>query len=126
MPTAEPSPAPGSRHNWCLAARTLFAEAPREALVALVRGADLVELENGELVIKQGGRVNLDELAARLAAHGTFKVMGRMLVRGRLDAEISPEGPPLELTVFADGRAIVKGTTRADVARSVYARYVGN
>jgi molybdopterin/thiamine biosynthesis adenylyltransferase len=32
---------------------------------------------------------------------------------------------PYELTVFADGRAIIKGTTDAGVARSLYARYVG-
>ena len=32
---------------------------------------------------------------------------------------------PYELTVFADGRAIIKGTTDFGVARSLYARYVG-
>jgi adenylyltransferase/sulfurtransferase len=30
-----------------------------------------------------------------------------------------------ELTVFPDGRAIIRGTTDVGVARSVYARYVG-
>ena len=30
-----------------------------------------------------------------------------------------------ELTVFPDGRAIIKGTTDPGIARSVYARYVG-
>lgn len=33
--------------------------------------------------------------------------------------------PPYEMTVFADGRAIIKGTEDAGVARSLYARYVG-
>ncbi|HYL37255.1 MAG TPA: ThiF family adenylyltransferase [Bryobacteraceae bacterium] len=33
---------------------------------------------------------------------------------------------PYEMTVFPDGRAIVKGTTDPGVARSFYARYVGN
>jgi adenylyltransferase/sulfurtransferase len=33
---------------------------------------------------------------------------------------------PYELTVFPDGRAIVKGTGDEGVARSLYARYVGN
>lgn len=37
-----------------------------------------------------------------------------------------PPNPAHELTVFADGRAIVKGTTRPEVARSLYARYVGS
>lgn len=34
--------------------------------------------------------------------------------------------PPYELTIFADGRAIVKGTSDVALARSLYARYVGN
>jgi len=33
---------------------------------------------------------------------------------------------PYEMTLFPDGRAIVKGTTDAGVARSLYARFVGN
>ena len=33
--------------------------------------------------------------------------------------------PPYEMTVFPDGRAIVKGTADPGVARSLYARYVG-
>jgi molybdopterin-synthase adenylyltransferase len=33
--------------------------------------------------------------------------------------------PPYEMTVFADGRAIIKGTRDASVARSLYARYIG-
>jgi molybdopterin/thiamine biosynthesis adenylyltransferase len=33
--------------------------------------------------------------------------------------------PPYEMTIFADGRAIVKGTRDPAVARSLYARYVG-
>jgi molybdopterin/thiamine biosynthesis adenylyltransferase len=32
---------------------------------------------------------------------------------------------PYELTVFPDGRAIIKGTTDIGIARSLYARYVG-
>jgi adenylyltransferase/sulfurtransferase len=33
---------------------------------------------------------------------------------------------PYEMTVFADGRAILKGTTDPAVARSLYARYLGS
>jgi adenylyltransferase/sulfurtransferase len=32
---------------------------------------------------------------------------------------------PYEMTVFPDGRAIIKGTTDVGVARSLYARYIG-
>ncbi|MDP9337386.1 MAG: ThiF family adenylyltransferase [Acidobacteriota bacterium] len=34
--------------------------------------------------------------------------------------------PPYEMTVFADGRAILKGTIDPAVARSLYARYIGS
>jgi molybdopterin/thiamine biosynthesis adenylyltransferase len=33
---------------------------------------------------------------------------------------------PYEMTLFPDGRAIIKGTTDTAIARSLYARYVGN
>jgi adenylyltransferase/sulfurtransferase len=33
--------------------------------------------------------------------------------------------PPYEMTVFADGRAILKGTRDPAVARTIYARYIG-
>jgi adenylyltransferase/sulfurtransferase len=33
---------------------------------------------------------------------------------------------PFEMTIFPDGRAIIKGTTDPGVARGLYARYVGN
>ena len=33
--------------------------------------------------------------------------------------------PPYEMTVFGDGRAILKGSTDPSVARSLYARYIG-
>jgi molybdopterin-synthase adenylyltransferase len=32
---------------------------------------------------------------------------------------------PYEMTIFPDGRAIIKGTTDVGVARSLYARYIG-
>jgi adenylyltransferase/sulfurtransferase len=34
--------------------------------------------------------------------------------------------PPYEMTIFPDGRAIIKGTADPAVARSLYARYVGS
>jgi molybdopterin/thiamine biosynthesis adenylyltransferase len=33
--------------------------------------------------------------------------------------------PPYEMTIFADGRAIIKGTTDVGLARSLYARFIG-
>lgn len=60
--------------------------------------------------------VDLAELASRLSALAPVR-MNKFALRATLDA--------YELTVFPDGRAIVKGTADPGVARGVYARYVG-
>lgn len=70
-------------------------------------------------------RLDLGALAERLAPHGEFKQLGGFLVRGELRADRPESGPPLRLTVFADGRAIINGTARPEIARAVYARYIG-
>ncbi len=61
---------------------------------------------------------DLDALAQRLHPFGETASTPH-LVRARLDEE------GMELTVFRDGRAIVKGTNDAGRARAIYARYVG-
>lgn len=68
--------------------------------------------------------LDLDALATRLSAHGTFRREGSML-QGVFDRERSPEGDAVELVVFADGRAIVKGSPEPEFARAIYARFVG-
>ncbi|MEM8738024.1 MAG: ThiF family adenylyltransferase [Planctomycetota bacterium] len=65
-------------------------------------------------------RLDFAEIAKRLEAHGSVKANKFML-----RAEIVDNGEPYELTLFTDGRAIVKGTQRANVAKTVYAKYVG-
>lgn len=60
--------------------------------------------------------VDLGELATRLTGLAEVRV-NEFALRAALD--------PYELTVFPDGRAIIKGTTDTGVARSVYARYIG-
>jgi adenylyltransferase/sulfurtransferase len=61
--------------------------------------------------------VDLQELAQRLAPVG--------VVRSN-DFALRFESPPYLLTVFPDGRVIVKGTTDVGIARSIYARYIGS
>lgn len=61
-------------------------------------------------------------LADRLASAGEVKFNDHML-RFRVD---SADGAhTYELTIFPDGRTIVKGTTDESVARTLYARYLG-
>jgi adenylyltransferase/sulfurtransferase len=69
-----------------------------------------------QLAPAAAGPVDLGALAARLAPCGAV-TRNDYLVRVRLDG--------CELTVFADGRAIVAGTDEPAVARGLYAKYVG-
>jgi adenylyltransferase/sulfurtransferase len=61
--------------------------------------------------------INLAELKTRLGTLGEVRVNEFALRFVRA---------PFEMTIFPDGRAIIKGTTDIGVARSLYARYVGN
>jgi molybdopterin-synthase adenylyltransferase len=69
--------------------------------------------------IHQGNRsLDLGELGRRLAQASAAEVRNNsFLLRFRV--------PPYEMTIFADGRAIVKGTQDPAVARSLYARFIG-
>src|SRR5579863_90560 len=67
---------------------------------------------------ERGRSLDLDELGRRVAHISADHLRhNEFLLRFRV--------PPYELTVFADGRAIVKGTKDPAVARSLYARYIG-
>ncbi|MGB8888836.1 MAG: ThiF family adenylyltransferase [Candidatus Korobacteraceae bacterium] len=57
------------------------------------------------------------EITRRLTPHGTVR-HNEFILRFWRD--------PYELTLFPDGRAIIKGTTDTAIARSLYARYVGS
>lgn len=62
--------------------------------------------------------LDLAELGKRLNGATTDVRYNDFLLRFRV--------APYELTVFADGRAIIKGTKDPVVARSLYAKYVGS
>jgi len=81
--------------------------------------------------------IDLADLAARLRPHGQFSTNAHLL-RGTLAAERDRSGgvgegggrdggggAAIELTVFRDGRAIVKGTHDPTYARTIYAKYIG-
>jgi len=61
--------------------------------------------------------VNFAELTSKLTPHGTVRHNDFVLKFFR---------EPYEMTLFPDGRAIIKGTTDPAIARSLYARYLGN
>lgn len=62
--------------------------------------------------------LDLGELGRRLTNASVAEVRNNsFLLRFRV--------PPYEMTIFADGRAIVKGTQDPAVARSLYSRFIG-
>jgi adenylyltransferase/sulfurtransferase len=61
--------------------------------------------------------IDFAEISQRLKPHGAVK-HNEFVLRFWRD--------PYEMTLFPDGRAIIKGTTDTAVARSLYARYIGS
>jgi len=79
-------------------------------------------------------KLDLPALARRLAAASTSTSLPTFAAASHSasasevrsnDFLLRFEVPPYAITVFADGRAIVKGTKDPAVARSLYARYIG-
>jgi adenylyltransferase/sulfurtransferase len=61
--------------------------------------------------------IDFGEMEKRLQPHGTVRCNEFVLKFWH---------EPYEMTLFPDGRAIIKGTTDTGVARSLYARFVGS
>jgi molybdopterin/thiamine biosynthesis adenylyltransferase len=80
-------------------------------------GRDAVQLTFRQ----QRGDLNLENIARQLGRQVPV-VHNEFLVR----AAIEDQGQLYELTLFADGRAIVKGTGDGHTARSLYAKYIGS
>jgi adenylyltransferase/sulfurtransferase len=66
---------------------------------------------------RESRALDLIALKARLEEFGPVR-SNNFLLKCLLD--------PYELTVFPDGRAIIKGTQDAAVARGIYAKYIGS
>lgn len=64
--------------------------------------------------------LSFETLAARLREHGSVE-FNEFVIRARIDDKTSR----FEITLFKDGRAIVKGTDDLSIARSAYAKYIG-
>jgi molybdopterin-synthase adenylyltransferase len=82
-----------------------------------------------QLLPKQGengpGKVNLQALAQRLEqslSHGGKSVKVNEFM---LRTQIRDQGRDYEVSLFADGRAIIKGTADLAEARTLYAKYIG-
>lgn len=94
----------------CTAARFEYEDAPAAGAVTLCG--------RGAMHVRPAGTASVDlaALAPRLQGVGPV-VVNEHLARA--------SGPEMEIAVFRDGRAIIKGARDLAHARSLYARYVG-
>jgi molybdopterin-synthase adenylyltransferase len=95
----------------CVERQFPFLEAGEGSHAATLCGRNAVQI-----AARTGTNLSLSSLAERLRPLGAVS-MNPFLLRFQVDG--------YELTIFPDARAIVKGTTDAAVARTLYARYVG-
>ncbi len=72
---------------------------------------------NSVQIHESGRPVDFAEMGERLKSHGTVR---------HNDFVLKFWHEPYEMTLFADGRAIIKGTTDTAIARSLYARFIGS
>ena len=63
------------------------------------------------------GEIDFESISKSIAVFGAVQFN---------DFLLKCTSPPYELTLFKDGRAIVKGTEEAATARSVYSKMVGS
>ena len=94
----------------CGAREFAYLERSRRAPVSLC-GRNAVQIH------ERARPLDLAQLAAKLAPLGEVR-SNDFALRFHIDS--------YELTVFPDGRAIIKGTTDVALARSLYSRYIGN
>jgi len=109
-------------HCDCCVAKNFSYLLPRADRTAHLCGRGAVQVVPAA---ETSGVLSLSTLAQRLAAHGTFELHGDRL-HGELSAALNTDGEAIQLTVFADGRAIVGRCTDRDQARSIYDRFVGS
>ena len=95
----------------CQLRRFEFLEGVGSSAATALCGRDSVQIS-----VRQGSGLNLKELAQRLKAVGKVQI-NEFLLRLTVDQ--------FEIAVFPDGRGIVRGTKDVQVARSLYAKYVG-
>ncbi|MCB9799418.1 MAG: ThiF family adenylyltransferase [Candidatus Omnitrophica bacterium] len=62
-------------------------------------------------------KIDFEALAAKLEGSGRVEYN---------DYIMNIEQPPYGITLFSNGRAIIKGTEDSGIARSLYAKYIGN
>ena len=95
----------------CQLRRFEFLEGVGSSVATTLCGRDSVQIS-----VREGSGLNLKELAQRLKSVGKVQI-NEFLLRLTVGQ--------FEIALFPDGRGIVRGTKDVQVARSLYAKYVG-
>lgn len=101
----------------CKHGRFEFLDGKRASGATTLCGRDAVQLAHRQST----EALDLDAIASRLHKQGHVIANDFML-----RADIDEGGKQYVLSLFRDGRAIVHGTAEESVARSIFAKYVGN
>ncbi len=101
----------------CRQRRFEYLDGTRGSTATSLCGRNAVQLRHRQ----QPAGVDLNAIAARLERNGEVRVNEFML-----RAELTDSSKHYEVTVFPDGRAIIKGTDEPGMARSIYSKYVGS
>lgn len=96
----------------CGQERYEFLNASKKDIITALCGRNAISIKP-----LRRGLLDLKALGAKLEKLGSVKVSDQILIFGNGEHEI---------TIFIDGRAIIKGTDDEKVARSLYSKYVGN
>ncbi len=96
----------------CTGERFEYLEARRKKTVTQLCGRDTVSVDP---LLEVG--INLEEMARRLSKAGRVKLTRYVLIF---------EAPSCNMTIFPDGRALIRGANTEEKASSLYARYIGH
>ncbi len=108
----------------CVSGRFEFLAGKASSATTSLCGRNAVQITPATGDGGPGSTLDLASIATRLSVHGAFTHNGYLL-HGRF-SDLEGDSGPIELTLFPDGRAIIKGTTKPDAARTIYAKYVGS
>jgi adenylyltransferase/sulfurtransferase len=91
----------------------------REFIHLTGQGRPLITLcgRNSVQIHEHSRAIDLSQISQQLQPHGSVRHTEFVLKFFK---------EPLEMTLFPDGRAVIKGTTDVAAARSFYARYIGS
>src|SRR2546425_1430527 len=95
----------------CVKGETEYLGARRGQVIAALCGGQTISIDPAHR-----GKIDMAEIEARLRKLGAVKSLGSVLVFDAGDAT---------LTIFSDGRALIRGTDDPTRARSLYAKFIG-